>query len=98
MQDRALSIVNEVSPTRMSTWSFIHDMEQHGSLPNVVTYDTLINTHCKSGRTDAAYEVLLSMSLKGLESKVILYNVIGKREQEKKKEVGNSKIFCMGFM
>ncbi|KAL6270338.1 hypothetical protein ACE6H2_027249 [Prunus campanulata] len=51
-------------------------MERNGCLPNVVTYNTLIDAYCKLNRIDQAFELLRLMALKGLELNLISYNVV----------------------
>ncbi|KAI5314497.1 hypothetical protein L3X38_043673 [Prunus dulcis] len=51
-------------------------MERNGCLPNVVTYNTLIDAYCKLNRIDQAFELLRLMALKGLEPNLISYNVV----------------------
>ena len=55
---------------------FFSEMERKGCLPNVVTYNTLIDAHYKFKKIGDALKLLRAMAMKGLEPNLISYNVI----------------------
>ncbi|CAI9286828.1 unnamed protein product [Lactuca saligna] len=55
---------------------FFAEMQKNGCLPNVVTYNTLIDAYCKSRKLDDAFKLFKTMTNKDLEPNLISYNVI----------------------
>ena len=56
--------------------SFLSEMKEKGVYSDIVTYNPIINAYCREGHLEEAFELMKSMSNKGLKPGLFTYIAI----------------------